>query len=111
MGIRQHIKCELRLSTNSVQARSIKNYQPLLEQRMREINNGITPARNINTAITIQAHCIIGAVGIKQSKAFSFFNSNALGAADFFKRLDHAIAVIYIKLKYFPFIWITLVFG
>ena len=49
--VREQVERELGLGADRVQARRVEDHQPLLQQRMREIDDRVAPARNVDAAV------------------------------------------------------------
>ena len=51
MGVGQQVEGELGLRADGIEARRIENHQPLFEQRVGKLDDGVAPARNLQLAL------------------------------------------------------------
>ena len=77
MGVRNHVQRQLRLGADGVQARGIDDHQPQLQERVRNVDDGMPPGGNLHLPrrhrpahrllVVIQAH-LAGLLGRHQQR-------------------------------------------
>ena len=53
--VRQEVQRELRLGADRVQSRRVEDDEALLQQRMREVDDRVAPARDLDLAVRVRA--------------------------------------------------------
>ena len=91
MRIRNQSQRQLRLGTDGVQARRVQDHQALLEHRVREIDDRVTPLRHFDRAGGIHRERGVGIGVVIEPQLFGFFLRHAHGFHHVAERFEHAL--------------------
>ena len=72
MRLRNQACHQFRLCANGVQPRRIQNHQPLLEQRVRDIDQCMTPSGHFNQAIRAGRRIVFGVAAMPKAERAGF---------------------------------------
>ncbi len=91
MGVGDQVERQLRLGTDRVQTRRIDNHQPLFQQGMREIDDGMAPLRNFNAAQRIDGHRGVRIILVVEAVELGLFHRHPFCQADLLESFQHAV--------------------
>ena len=74
--VRQQVERELGLGADRVQARRVEDDQALLQQRMREVDDRVAPARNVDGAVAV---AIRARTGRRRRRSRPYLRASATG--------------------------------
>ena len=78
VSVRHQRQRQLRLGADRVQPWSVQNHEPVLQQWMWKIDDGVTPLRDLDQAVLVDSHRLIGIVGVVEPVAFRLGYRNEL---------------------------------
>ncbi len=111
MGVGKEIQRELGLRADRVQSGRIEDDEPLLQQRMREVDYRVSPARNVNRALALglerreEVLVLVEAVPARER------HRHALHLRDPRQRFAHAVGRRKVERNRHPFVGVVLVLG
>ena len=89
MGVGQHVEGQFRLGADGIEARRVEDDQPLLQQRMREIDDGVAPAGDLHRAVFVHGDDAVFVFFVIQPIACGFLQADLLGLAHLQEGVDH----------------------
>ncbi len=96
---------QFRLDAHRIQTRGIENGEAGFEQRMRVIDHGVAPGRNLDAVLILHHVAEVGVVFIPQAERARFNFENHLGFRQLAHRGDHRAGVLDLQLDRAPFDW------
>ncbi len=102
MRVRDQVQRQFGLGADGVQARRIENHQALLEQWVRQVDDRMAPARDLDRAVRVETGGQVGIVGIVQAVALRFDGRDAPRLADLAQRLVHGRRRVKIEREHGP---------
>ena len=92
MRVGDEVERELGLGADRVETRRIEDHEALRQQRMREVDDGVTPHRDLDHAVGVDERAVVRVVGVVQPVALRVRDRDALDEADLTERIEHAVA-------------------
>ena len=86
VGVGQHRQRELGLGADGVEARRVEHHQPLLEQRMGELDHRMAPARNLDQPVGARLDALLARQIDRKAEHLRVLGGDALGLAHARKR-------------------------
>ncbi len=91
MRVRDQAQRQLGLGADRVEARRIEDDQALAQQRMREVDDRVAPAGNLDHAVGIERVGGVGIVLVVQAERLGHLARDAVGLDDMPERIQHAV--------------------
>ena len=108
----QHAEGQFRLGAEGVQARRVQDHQPLIKQRVRQVDDGMTPFRNVDQTIVARPQADLGLVlGDVKAHRLRRFARDGARFDDVLERFDHRGRRFDVERLDLPFFRQGLVFG
>ncbi len=102
MGAGDQRQRQFGLGADGVQPRRVQDDQPLLEQRMREIDHRVPPARNFDQSFPAVLDQLVRVVRVEQAIHARLVDAHAHGLGHQLKRLVHAVGRSGVDREYAP---------
>ncbi|MPM33715.1 hypothetical protein SDC9_80293 [bioreactor metagenome] len=94
MRLRDQVDGQFGLGTYGVQTRRIQNHQPLLEQRMRHIDQRMAPARHLDHVLRVGQRIVIRRIVVPETQRARFVNGHTPHLGHLGQRLGHLLSVV-----------------
>ena len=102
MRLRNQADGQLGLGTNGIETRRIENHQSLLEQRMRDIDQGVAPFRHLDHSIRANAGIVFRMVVVPETEQTRILLGHMAHLGDLFHRLRQLRRIIHIQINARP---------
>ena len=104
MRLRNQADGQLGLGADGVQARRIQNNQALLEQRMGNIDQGMTPLGHLNQAISADQRVVIRVIIVPKAEGPGLVTRDMDDLGDLLKRLGQLRRIVHVQVNTRPFL-------
>ena len=108
---RNQVQCELRLRANRIQAGRIQNHQALRQQRVRKVDDGVTPAGYFDVAVRINTGFVIRVAWVEQAVTLCNIHWHPLDFTDMLEGFEHRFSRAGVEWMSDPFVRILFVLG
>ena len=103
LRLRNQVHRQLRLRANSVQAGRVQHHQPLLEQRVRHVDERVPPARHFHQALGVGGRVVVGLLVVPEAQRARLLHGHVQGFGDFFHHAGQLLGVVHVQIKARPF--------
>ena len=99
----QHVERQFRFGAERIEARRVEDDQPLLQQRVRNIDNGVPPFRNFHQAVLGKTHPGLRfLLGDVKSHRLGLLARDVLDLGDVLQHLDHLVRRLGVERQHLP---------
>ena len=103
IGLRNQVHRQFRLGTDGVQTRGIENHQSLPEQRMRNIDERMTPFRHFDEPVGAGKGVVFRRAVVPEAERARFVLGYMPHFGDFFERLRQLRRIVQVQADLQPF--------
>ena len=105
VGLRDQVDSQLWLCADRVQAGSVQNHQTLFEQRMCDVDQRMTPARNFDQAVGTDQRVVLHLLVAPEAERLGIFDRHVPDFGDLFEGLRQLCRIVDIEIDADPFLW------
>ena len=102
MRLRNQVDGQFRLGTYGIEARGIQDHQPLLEQGMRHIDQGVAPHGNLHQALCILCWILIRQFIMPKAHGPRIIDADTAYLRNFFERFCNLPGIMDIQGGFYP---------